>query len=598
MEIGKRTKVTLIYVAMAAAFLFLLQTSMAPKVRQIPYSAFKEHLRKGEVAEVSVGQTRVRGKIKGKGDEVFETVRIEDRGLMKELEVKGVTASGVVEGGGALAIMLSWLLPIGLMILFWVFIMKRMGQSAQGGVLSFGKSRTKLVGESEVQVTFDDVAGVDEAEAELVELVSFLREPDRYTSIGARIPKGVLLLGPPGTGKTLLARAVAGEAKVPFFLMSGSDFVEMFVGVGAARVRDLFQQASAKAPCIIFIDELDALGKARGSGTVGGHDEREQTLNQLLTEMDGFDPNNGVVIMAATNRPEVLDPALLRPGRFDRQVLVDRPDLKGREAILRIHAAGVKMAEEVDLAKVAMRTPGFAGADLANLINEAALLAVRRDQTEVTMDHFEDAVDRVVAGLEKKGRLISEKERKVVAYHEVGHALVGEVLEHAEKTHKISIVPRGLAALGMTWQRPTEDRYLLSKSELRDRIAALLGGRAAEEIYIGDITTGAQNDLARATDIARAMVRQYGMSDAMGPVAYDPEKRGFLPVNDYMPSCEHGTSVGDQIDQEVRRVLEEGMERARNVLRGQSPAMEQVVEILLEKEQVDGDELREILAAM
>jgi cell division protease FtsH len=600
MEIGKRTRVTLIYVLIAFGVVWFIQSSIATKQRRIPYSEFKKHLRDGKVAEVQVGATLIKGRFKektGKSGDVFETIRIEEKELIKTLEEKGVKSVGVIEGGGIGSILLSWVLPIGLLILFWGFIMRRMGQAAQGGVLSFGKSRTKIVGEKEVEVTFEDVAGVDEAKLELEEIVQFLKEPDKYTRIGARIPKGVLLVGPPGTGKTLLARAVAGEAGVPFFLMSGSDFVEMFVGVGASRVRDLFSQAQQKAPCIIFIDELDALGKARSSGTMGGHDEREQTLNQLLVEMDGFDPNKGVVIMAATNRPEILDSALLRPGRFDRQVLVDRPDLAGREAVLRIHAAKVELEDGVDLRTVALRTPGFAGADLANVVNEAALLAVRRGKDRVGMGEFEEAIDRVVAGLEKKGRLISEKERKIVAYHEVGHAVVGELLEHAEKTHKISIVPRGMGALGLTWQRPTEDRYLLTKSELRDRIAALLGGRAAEEIFIGDITTGAQNDLSRATDIARAMIRQYGMSESLGPVAFDPERKGFLPVNEFMPSCEHGSTVGDQIDTEVRRVLEEALKRAREVLEGHRAQIEQVAVMLMDKEQLDGDELRRVLGA-
>jgi cell division protease FtsH len=506
-----------------------------------------------------------------------------------------VKSTGVVEGGGIGAFLLSWVLPIGVMVVFWGYLMRRMGSQAQGGVLSFGKSRIKLVGEKDVNVTFRDVAGVDEAKAELMEVVEFLQSPERYTRIGARIPKGVLLFGPPGTGKTLLARAVAGEAHVPFFLMSGSDFVEMFVGVGAARVRDLFEQASQRAPCIIFIDELDALGKARGGGIMGGHEEREQTLNQLLVNMDGFDPNKGVVIMAATNRPEILDPALLRPGRFDRQVLVDRPDLQGREEILKIHSVGVKLDESVDLKTVAQRTPGFAGADLANVVNEAALLAVRRNKARVSMAEFEEAIDRVVAGLEKKGRLISPKERRIVAYHEVGHAVVGELLPNAEKTHKISIVPRGMAALGMTWQKPTEDRFLMTRGELLDRIAALLGGRAAEEIFVGDITTGAQNDLARATDIVRAMVRQYGMSTDVGPVAYDPERKSMLPMNEFMPEPEHGATVGDLIDREVKRVLEAQLERAREVLKANRDKVEVIVTRLLAEEKIEGAELRELL---
>jgi cell division protease FtsH len=599
-EIGRRTKVTLIYIAIGAALLVWLQWSSEQRARQVPYSQFKSDLRSGKVAEVEVGARGIRGRLKAKSGEkqgeLFETVRIDDSDLMKELEKQGVKSTGVVEGGGITGLLFSWVLPIVAMIALWGFIMRRMSQTAQGGVLSFGKSRTKIVGEKEVKVRFADVAGADEAKAELEEVVTFLREPERYVRIGARIPKGVLLVGAPGTGKTLLARAVAGEAQVPFFIMSGSDFVEMFVGVGAARVRDLFEQAQAKAPCIIFIDELDALGKARGmGGVVGGHDEREQTLNQLLVQMDGFDPNIGVVIMGATNRPEILDPALLRPGRFDRTVLIDRPDVNGREAILRIHAARVKLDESVDLRQVAVRTPGFVGADLANLINEAALLAVRRGKEKVSRSELEEAIDRVVAGLEKRGRLISDKERRVVAYHEVGHAVVGEVLPHAEKTLKVSIIPRGMAALGITWQRPTEDRYLLTRAELLDRIAALLGGRAAESVFVGDITTGAQNDLARASDIARAMVRQYGMSEALGPVAYDPERRTLLPVQDYMPSCQHGDEVADRIDTEVRRVLDEALARASKVLEDHRDVVEEVVAQLLVKEVIEGDELRDLL---
>ncbi len=601
MEFGNRSKVTVIYIVLALVLFFTIQSMMTTHKRRVPYSTFKTYLAEGRVEEVEVSETMVFGRLREQGGqpvEVFETVRIDEPDLMQTLEEKNVKSTGVVSEGGMKSVLLAWILPIGVILLIWGLIMKRMGKTAQGGVLAFGKSRTKIIGEKEVQVSFSDVAGVDEARVELEEIVHFLKEPDRYTEIGARIPKGVLLVGPPGTGKTLLARAVAGEANVPFFLMSGSDFVEMFVGVGASRVRDLFQQAQEKAPCIIFIDELDALGKARGSGpAMGGHDEREQTLNQLLVEMDGFDPNKGVVIMAATNRPEILDPALLRPGRFDRQVLVDRPDLKGREAILGIHAKNVKLEKEVELNTVALRTPGFAGADLANVINEAALLAVRRDKTQVSMAEFEEAIDRVVAGLQKKGRLISPKERHIVAYHEVGHAVVGEVLPHAEKTHKISIVPRGMAALGMTWQRPTEDRFLLTQSELRDRIAALLGGRAAEEIFIGDVTTGAQNDLARATDIARAMVRQYGMSKELGPLAYDPESKAILPTSELMPSCDHGSTVGDKIDVEVQNVLEEAMRRAHQTLIEHREKIEQITSRLLEKEQLDGNELRELLAA-
>lgn len=594
--LGKRFKVTLIYIVLGALILWSIQSTIATQKRRVPYSTFKEYLSQGKVDEVSVGETMIEGRLKGDPGERFDAVRIGETDLVKLLEAQGVKSTGVVEQNSFSSIVFSWIVPIGIMLLLWGFIMKRMGKASQGGILSFGKNRAKIIGEKEIDIRFDDVAGLDEAKVELQEIVQFLKEPEPYTRIGARIPKGVLLVGPPGTGKTLMARAVAGEASVPFFLMSGSDFVEMFVGLGASRVRDLFEQAQEKAPCIIFIDELDALGKARGAGgMMGGHDEREQTLNQLLVEMDGFDPNKGVVIMAATNRPEILDTALLRPGRFDRQVLVDRPDLVGREAILRIHAKKVKLEQSVDLKTIAMRTPGFAGADLANIVNEAALLAVRRNKDKVSEAEFEEAIDRVVAGLEKRGHLISDKERKIVAYHEVGHAVVGDVLPNAEKTHKISIVPRGMGALGITWQRPTEDRYLLTKSELNDRIAALLGGRAAEEIFIGDVTTGAQNDLSRATDLARAMVRQYGMSKTLGPVAYDPEKRSMLPMRDYMPSCEHGSTISDKIDVEVQQVLEEAMKRASSTLREHRDDVEELVVRLLEKEQLEGKELREIL---
>src|SRR5690606_12081729 len=415
---------------------------------------------------------------------------------------------GVLESWLAQAFV--WLLPLGLLVLFWVWMLRRMNPTQ--GVLTVGKSRAKIVGEEGTGITFDDVAGVDEAKLETVEIVEFLQNPEKFASLGAKIAKGVLLVGPPGTGKTLLARAVAGEAGVTFFSISGAEFVEMFVGVGAARVRDLFAQAKAQAPCIIFIDELDALGKARGAGgLIGGHDEREQTLNQLLVEMDGFDPRIGVIIMAATNRPEILDPALLRPGRFDRQVLVDRPDLAGRLAILKIHAEGIVLGPDVDLERRARRTPGFVGADLANLLNEAALLTARRNKEAVGMEEIDDAIDRIIAGLEKKNRLINSRERKIVAYHEAGHAIVAERVPTADPVHKISIIPRGVAALGYTQQLPTEDRYLLTKQELMDRIAVLLGGRVAEEIVFDEISTGAGNDLERVTDLARRMVMEYGM---------------------------------------------------------------------------------------
>ena len=429
-----------------------------------------------------------------------------------------------------LSTILSWIIPIGIFFLIWRYAMKKMGPGM--GVMSFGKSKAKLFAENETKVTFADVAGIDEAETELQEVVEFLKNPEKFQKLGGRIPKGVLLVGGPGTGKTLLAKAVAGEAKVPFFSISGSEFVEMFVGVGASRVRDLFSQATGQAPCIIFIDELDALGKARGVNAFGGNDEREQTLNQLLVEMDGFESNKGVIIMAATNRPEILDPALLRPGRFDRQVLVDRPDINGREAILKIHSKNIILSPDVDLRKVASLTPGFVGADLANIMNEAALLAARKNKETVESVDLDEAIDRVVGGLEKKNRVMNAQEKEIVAFHESGHAIVAESVKHADPVHKISIISRGIAALGYTQQRPTEDRYLMTRPELLDRLAVLLGGRVAEELVFGEVSTGAQNDLQRATDIVRSMVTEYGMSDRLGLVTYErPRQPMFMPEN-------------------------------------------------------------------
>ena len=481
-----------------------------------------------------VGQQVIRGTLKAplptdpEGSRNFTTTPVEDPQLVEELEAQSVKYTGEVVNTW-LPELLGWVIPIIFLVAIWSFFFRRMS-GAEGGVMSFARSKAKIYADDEVKVRFSDVAGVDEAEEELKEIVEFLKNPKKYTNLGGRIPKGVLLVGPPGTGKTLLARAVAGEAHVPFFSLSGSEFVEMFVGVGAARIRDLFQQAEAKAPCIVFIDELDALGKVRVQSPIGSHEEREQTLNQLLAEMDGFDARKGVIIMGATNRPEVLDPALLRPGRFDRQVLVDKPDIKGREEILRIHVKGVKVAPDVDIKVVAARTAGFAGADLANLVNEAALLAARNDKSSVGMKDFESAIDRLVAGLEKK-RVMSTKEREIVAYHESGHAIVATVIPNLDPVHKISIVQRGFGALGYTMQLPTEDRYLMTRTDLLSQLAVLLGGRTAEEIALGEISTGAHNDLQRATDIARAMVTEFGMSDELGAINYDGNKRArFLDI--------------------------------------------------------------------
>ncbi len=509
------------------------------------------------------------------------------------------------EGSGSRATTdMIWMLavPIGLGLLFVSWLTRRMSGGMPGGppgVMSFGKTKARIYMEATTGVTFKDVAGIDEAVDELKEIVEFLKTPAKFRRLGGRIPKGVLLVGPPGTGKTLLARAVAGEAGVPFFSLSGSEFVEMFVGVGAARVRDLFQQAASKAPSIIFIDELDAIGKSRNAGVFGGHDEREQTLNQMLAEMDGFDARTALIVVAATNRPEILDPALMRPGRFDRQVLVDRPDRRGREQILRIHAREVKLGADVDLREVATRTPGFAGADLANVVNEAALLAARKDRDKVVAADFMEAIERVVAGLEKKNRRMNEKEKEIVAYHESGHALVSTLCRYSEPVHKISIIPRGLAALGYTLQLPLEDRYLMSREELYDKLAGLMGGRAAEEIMVGSISTGASNDLKQATEIARMMVTEYGMSDAIGPVSLAERSRSpFLGLPNGMagiPERIYSERMQRKIDAEVSRLLDEAMNRARDLVRTHRDALSKVAARLLAVEVIEGDELRRIL---
>jgi cell division protease FtsH len=576
----------------AQAYLF------APAGRSIPYSEFKQKLREGVIAEVTVAEQTIRGKFKADKDnrsESFSTTRIEDPSLIQELEKQNVKFTGEVVTRW-LPEMLGWILPLLLLIGVWSFFFRRIG-GAEGGVMSFARSRAKIYAEDDVKVKFADVAGVDEAEEELREIVEFLKNPKKYTTLGGRIPKGVLLVGPPGTGKTLLARAVAGEAKVPFFSLSGSEFVEMFVGVGAARVRDLFAQAEAKAPCIVFIDELDALGKVRVQSPMGSHEEREQTLNQLLAEMDGFDSRKAVIIMAATNRPEVLDPALLRPGRFDRQVLVDKPDVRGREAILRIHTRAVRVAAEVDLKVVAARTAGFAGADLANLVNEAALLAARKDKSAVDVRDFDEAIDRLIAGLEKK-RVMSAHEREIVAYHESGHAIVASALPDQDPVHKISIVQRGFGALGYTMQLPLEDRYLMTRTSLQNQLAVLLGGRTAEEIAFGEISTGAQNDLQRATDIARAMVTQFGMSETLGPINYAPGRRPtFLDASLGLERGAHSEDTAQRIDVEVARIVTEAHDGARRVLTERRRTLEHVAQTLLEKEVIEGDELRLLIAS-
>jgi cell division protease FtsH len=569
---------------------------MAPSGRQIPYSEFKSLVRSGQVSEVAVGDTLIRGALKKPidGKSEFSTTRIDDPKLVEELDQSSVKYSGEVVSRW-LPEILSWVLPILVLFAVWSFFLRRMG-GAEGGIMSFARSKAKIYAEDDVKTTFADVAGVDEAAQELREIVEFLKNPRKYTTLGGKIPKGVLLVGPPGTGKTLLARAVAGEAHVPFFSLSGSEFVEMFVGVGAARVRDLFKQAEAKAPCMVFIDELDALGKARSQSPLGSHEEREQTLNQLLAEMDGFDTRKPIIIMAATNRPEVLDPALLRPGRFDRQVLVDKPDVKGREAVLKIHVRNVKLAPEVDLRKVAARTAGFAGADLANLVNEAALLAARRDASAVFMHDFDEAIDRLIAGLEKK-RVMSQKEREIVAYHEAGHAIVASVLPGMDPVHKISIVQRGFGALGYTMQLPLEDRYLMQKGDLLNQLAVLLGGRSAEEIAIGEISTGAQNDLQRVTDLARSMVTEWGMSERLGTINFDVNRRGrFIDIGGPPERGLYSEDTARLIDDEVKQIIMAAHNDARRILRDRRDLLKTVAVRLLEKEVMEGDELRAIIA--
>jgi cell division protease FtsH len=577
-------------------YLFIAQQQVA----QIPYSEFETYLRDKKIAEVAVSERFIQGSLKEpleSGQTRFITTRVEPD-LARNLQEHGVVVTGEIEST-FLRDLLSWIVPVALFVGVWMFVIRRMGGGAGGGLMQIGKSKAKVYVETDTKVTFDDVAGVDEAKAELQEIIDFLRNPQDYSRLGGRMPKGVLLVGPPGTGKTLLARAVAGEAKVPFFSISGSEFVELFVGVGAARVRDLFEQARAKAPAIIFIDELDALGRARGLGPMmGGHDEKEQTLNQLLAELDGFDPSTGVVLLAATNRPEILDPALLRAGRFDRQVLVDRPDKIGRVQILHVHLKKAKLAPDVDAEKIAALTPGFTGADLANLVNEATLLATRRRADAVTLEDFNNAIERIVAGLEKRNRLLNPKEREIVAYHEMGHALVASALPGADAVHKISIIPRGVGSLGYTIQRPTEDRFLMTREELENKMAVLLGGRAAEWIVFNHLSTGAADDLAKVTDIARAIVTRYGMTEALGHVALERDRRSYLTPNEMavMPNeRDYSESTAAAVDEEVRSIIDHAFERTVKLLAERRDILERSARQLLEKETLDESELKRLI---
>jgi cell division protease FtsH len=619
----QKAQFSLVYLFIAVMVLAMVQSWLiAPQTVEIAMSKFLTFVREGKVEKVFLTDKEIRGTLKpgalpalspGPAEQLrhllgakpgpteFTTTRIpamEDSQIVKELEAAHVEFSGRIESTFWRDFLFGWVLPLGIMAGLWFFLMRRMGGGSTQA-LSFGRSKAKIYDRKELKTTFADVAGVDEAKAELMEVVDFLTSPKKYQRLGGRIPKGVLLVGPPGTGKTLLARAVAGEADVPFFFLSGSEFVEMFVGVGAARVRDLFEQAKEKAPCIVFIDELDAIGKTRAgtTGFLSGHDEREQTLNQLLAEMDGFDSSKGVIIMAATNRPEVLDPALLRAGRFDRQVVVDKPDVKGREAILGVHARNVTLAPTVDLHVLAARTPGMAGADLANIINEAALLAARKGKDAVDMADLDEAVDRVIGGLERKSRVLSEKERDIVAHHEIGHALVASSLPQADPVHKVTIIPRGVAALGATYQLPLEDRYLLTQSELEDRIAVLLGGRVAEEVIYGEISTGAHNDLERATEMARLMVMQYGMSEQLGPMTFGGGQQAiFLRTSGLPQEREYSEETARRIDGETRSIIDRIYDRVRSLLTARKRVLMEAATELKLRETLEGDRLRELLA--
>lgn len=605
---------TILYFFIAFIVLLLVERYLFTyQFINITYSEFKLLLNEGLVNDLTISKDTIEGKFNQGGTErliairaekdntvtkailsskIFFTIRVEDPDLIRELTNKGIKYAAKQEVTWVKTI-LSWIVPVAILVAFWSFVIKKMGTPGEG-LMSVGKSKAKVYVEGETKVSFKDVAGVDEAKEELKEIIEFLKTPERFLKLGRKIPKGILLVGPPGTGKTLLARAVAGEAGVPFLSLSGSAFVEMFVGVGAARVRDLFQQAEKLAPCIIFIDEIDALGKARGLTPISGVDEREQTLTQLLAEMDGFDTKKGVIIMAATNRPEIIDPALLRPGRFDRHVLVDRPDIKGREDIFRVHTAKIKLAPEVDIKVLASMTPGMVGADIANIVNEAALLAARKGKESVQMEDFEEAIERAIAGLEKKSRVINKKEKEIVAFHECGHAITASMLPNADPVKRISIIPRGVAALGYTIQLPTEDRYLLTKSELLDRITVLLGGRCAEELIFGEVSTGAQNDLERATDMARQMVKNYGMSDNLGPLSFQSRRSIFLETP-WEGKDEYSEETARLIDEEVKKILKESYMKAQFILNQNIDKLKSIASLLMEKEMIEGEELKKLL---
>ncbi len=595
-----KNKFNLVYTIIAVFGILLLHEiwTQQQTTQPIPYSELEILLEEGKIAELAIREKNIIGQLKeadGKGKKIVIANRV-DPNLAEKLSRFEVPYTQVRESK-FFTTLLSWILPALIFVGLWFFIMKKMAekQGMGGGFMNIGKSKAKIYVEHETGVTFEDVAGVDESKTELEEIINFLKAPNDYGKLGARMPKGILLVGPPGTGKTLLARAVAGEASVPFFSISGSEFVEMFVGVGAARVRDLFEQARKSAPAIIFIDELDALGRARAAGGLGGNDEREQTLNQLLVELDGFDPTSGLVLLAATNRPEILDQALLRAGRFDRQVLVDRPDKTGRVAILKVHMKNIKFGEDVNAEQVAELTTGFSGADLANLVNEAALLATRRDASEVCMTDFTQAIERIIAGLEKKNRLLNPQERKIVAYHEIGHALAALAIPGTDPVHKISIIPRGIGALGYTLQRPTEDRFLMTKEELEHKISVLLGGRAAEKLIFDHLSTGASDDLQRVTDIARSMVTKYGMDEAIGHVVHEESQQNYLGQQQQIGSrASHSNKTAEQIDASIKQIIDDTFTSTYQIMVENSEILEKCAKALLEKETLGEKELLEL----
>lgn len=596
---SKKTGFSIGYLLLFLVVLYIIQMFMSPKAGEIPYSQFRTYLSEGKIVDCSVGEKIIRGHYEGAAGKnkpvAFVTIPVQDLKLVNELEAKNVKFKGEVENNFLRNMLMWWIFPFAIIAMAWFFISKRIGGMGNP-FMSFGKAKIKLYAEEDAKkTTFADVAGCEEAKEELQEIIEFLKYPQKFQKLGGKIPKGVLLVGPPGTGKTLLAKAVAGESGVPFFSISGSDFVEMFVGMGAARVRDMFEQAKQKAPCIIFIDELDSVGRQRGAGLGGGHDEREQTLNQLLAEMDGFTPNSGVVIIAATNRPDVLDYALLRPGRFDRQVTVDRPDLIGREAILKVHAKGVKIEPNGNLNIIAKRTPGFSGADLANVINEAALLAARRDKKFVEMAELEESIERVIAGPERKSRVISDEEKSIVAYHESGHTLVAAILPNTDPVHKVSIIARGAAALGYTLQLPTEDKYLTKESEILDTLCVLLAGRAAEEIVFNELSTGAQNDLERVTKLARNYVCKFGMSRTLGPQTFGRQQGNIFLGHDLVQEKEFSEKTAIEIDSEVSKIIKESYAKAKSLIERNKDKLELLAKKLEEEEVLEADQILELL---